>query len=227
MALLDAADLLARVKREADEPASSEEQGPTDADHTAFWYALLTEAQLHWTGIIAVTVPDEMYTQEKLTTADAGVSYSFSAEPMGSHYELRRSPTGALMVPGPEWDPSADFVIDGAKIRFPGQKAKTFTNGPWARYVPMPGVIDATHEPTLKPTYARILLVHRACIYWAERGGLRDPGPFRRLEDDAWFGDQDKGQFGLLPQLRQKAFLQGAAAQPGGGLTIFDLGIGT
>jgi hypothetical protein len=224
MALFDSADLLARVKREVDEPAVSEEQGPSDADHTAFWYAYLTEAQLYWMTVLAGTAPDENYTSEQLTTADNGVSYSFSAEPLGGQIEIRSSQTGRILTPGPDWDSGSDFVIDGAKIRFPGGKAMTFSGGPWARYVKTPDVIDGTHPPVLLPTVARILLVHRACILWAQRGGLRDPTPYVTLENEAWFGKPDGSQLGILNVLRNKWFGQGTASLPQSGLTIFDLG---
>jgi hypothetical protein len=226
MALFDAVDLLARFRREIDEPATSEEQGPADADHTAFLYAYLTEAQLHWMTQLAGVCPDENYTSEQLTTADGGLTYTFSTEPLGGSIEVRRSQSGGLMFPGPEWDQGSDFVMDGAKIRFPGGKAKTFSAGPWARYIKTPGVIDGSNAPVLLPTAARILIVHRACIIWAQRGGLRDPGPYETQENEAWFGKPETGQHGILGMLRNKWFAQGNLALPQAGLTIFDLGGG-
>jgi len=226
VALFDTADLLARIKREVDEPAVSEEQGPSDASHDAYWYALMTEAQMHWIGQMAAYAPDEAYIQELLTTADGGLTYTFSKEPMGGSTEIRVSPTGRLMFPGPEWDGSSDYVMDKVGIRFPNQKTKLFSNGPWARYVPMPDIIDVSHQPTLSPTWARILIVHRSCILWARRGGLRDPRPFEDNENEAWFGRPDGTQIGILGQLRQKYFGQGSAAMPQGSVTIFDLGSG-
>lgn len=214
MALYDAADCLARVKRLAGRPATDGDKGPSDTTVDDFWYALLTDAQLFWVREIATHVPAQMTTIEKLTTADSGVSYDFSAEPLGN-YELRESPTGRLLLPGPDWDPGYDFIPDGQKIRFQGQKTKTFANGPWARYVKVPGVIASGSEPTLKPTHARQLLVFRACIIWAERGGLRDPAPYQQMEDDAWFGDPLKGRVGLIGALKQQAFLQGGESVPG------------
>lgn len=214
MALYDSADLLARCKRLAARPATDGDKGPTDATADDLWYAFLTDAQLIWVREMATHVPSQMYTMEKLTTADAGLSYDFAAEPLGN-YEIRESPTGKLLLPGPEWDPGYDFVPAGQKIRFAGQKAKQFTNGPWARYVKVPGVISAAAEPTLSPTHARQLLVYRACILWAQRGGLRDPAPYQAEEDDTWYGDPLKGRVGLLGALKQQAFLAGGEAVPG------------
>lgn len=209
MALFDSADLLARAKRMALRPTSDEETSDTD------WYALLTEAQLYWVTQIALYVPDVMYTLELLTTSDSGVSYQFSTEPLGN-YELRASPTGRLLVPTPEWDMGGDFVMDGINIRFPGSRAKTFSNGPWARYVKTPGIIDGSTQPTMKPTMARILLPARACVLWATRGGLRDPQPFLNEENGLWFGN-GQTHTGILGALKNQAFLQGAAAVPASG----------
>lgn len=216
MALYDSADLLAGCKRTAARPATDGDKGPTDATSDDLWYALLTEAQMLWVREFATHFPQVMWTMEKLTTADAGLTYDFLAEPLGD-YEIRQSPTGRLLLPGPEWDPGYDFVPSGNKIRFQGQKAKQFADGPWARYVKTPGVINASTQPTLSPTHARQLLVYRACIFWAQRGGLRDPAPYQQNENDLWFGDPLTGRVGILGALKQQVFLQGNDAVPGVG----------
>lgn len=208
--ILTSVDLLARTKRLAVRPVADEDMADTD------WYALLTEAQLHWVQQIATMCPEAMYVFEKLTTADGGVSYSFGAEPLG-HYELRRSPTSELMIPGAEWDPTADFVPNGQSIRFPGQVARSFANGPWGRYVQTPCELSATNEPILRPIASRLLLPPRACEIWASRGGLRDPKPYRDEQDRIWFGNPDKGQLGVLGALQTQVFLSGAAALPATG----------
>lgn len=213
MALFDRADLVKRCHRLAARGALDEDRGPDDANQDAFWFELLTEAQLHWVRELATQVPSVMYIHEKLTTADAGVSYDFAAEPLGN-YEIRQSPTGRLYIPGPEWDPGSDFCPAGQKIRFPGQKAKQFANGPWAHYVKTPGLIDAGTEPTMLPTHARQLLPPRACILWASRGGLRDPAPYEKVENRLWYGDPTRGEVGILTALKQQAFLMGAEAIP-------------
>lgn len=215
MALLDSADLLARCKRGAARPAVDEDKGPTDTTADDLWFALLSEAQIHWIAELASHVPDMagLYTIEKLTTADAGVSYDFVAEPLG-HYEIRESKTGRLLVPGPEWDPGADFVPAGQKIRFPGQLPRTFGDGPYARYVKQPGVIASATQPTLLPTNARLLLVHHALGLWASRGGLRDPRPFWDLEAKTAFGNPSTGEVGIIGALKLSAFMAGASAVP-------------
>lgn len=209
MALYDSADLLARCKFRTRRP-------PTDESMTNDnWYALLTDAQGQWVREFALHFPEQMYVSEVLDTADGGVSYQFDYAPMG-HYELRASASGRLLIPGPDWDSAADFVANGQTIRFPGGKGKTFANGPVARYVPAPGVLDAANEPTLQPTHARILLVARACVEWARRGGMEDPQPYLDWENELWAGDAATGRQGLLGTLKQERFLQGTEAIPSG-----------
>ena len=217
MAQWDKADLLARLKRTLARPGTDEDKGPTDSDADAMLYALLTEGQLYWTNELATHVPDlaGLYTIEQLTTADSGLTYSFSVEPLG-HYEIRESRNGRLLVPGAEWDPASDFIPDGKKIRFPGGITKQFASGPFARYVKTPTFIDASTEPTLQPPQARLLVVYHAAGEWAARGGLRDPQPYWDLENRAAFGDPLHGQVGLVGALKQSAFLIGAAGVPSG-----------
>lgn len=210
MAFGDSADLLARIKLELRLPTTTEEIDD------AGLYLLLGDAQREIVVQISNVVPEVMYILEKLSTADGGLSYQFDFEPLG-HYELRRSPTGALMIPGPEWDQGADFVPFGQSIRFPGQKAKTFTDGPWARYVPTPAELDGTHAPTLMPVLARLLLPPTAAAIYARRGGLRDPAPYEEKANKIWFGDPAKGNYGLLGALRQQTFLKGSEAIPASG----------
>jgi hypothetical protein len=210
----DSADLLLRLKRRLARPAT-EEAPPPDSTVDATLYALLEEGQVHWTQELASHVPDlaGLYTYEKLTTADSGLTYDFTSEPLG-HYEIRESPNGRLLVPGAEWDPAADFIPAGKKIRFPGQTTKQFANGPWARYVKTPGLLNATNEPTLQPPNARILIVDHAAGLYAMRGGERDPQPFWDLETRHAFGDG--AQVGIIGALKQAAFLAGSAGVPSG-----------
>jgi len=213
VAFYDSADLLLRLKRLLARP-SADEAPPPDATMDITLYACLEEAQLHWTRELATHVPESMYTIEKLTTADGGVTYDFTAEPLGE-YEIRRTPTGALLIPCPEWEQGGDFVPAGQKIRFPGSVTKSFANGPWARYVKMPTLLNAANAPTLLPVHARQLLPPRGAIFFCTRGGLRDPQPFRDIEDEIWYGDPDKGEVGVLGALKTQAFLKGAEAIAG------------
>ncbi len=215
--IFDSADLLLRLKREVAQPAVLEVPAPDTALDT-FYYELLTESQVYWVNELAAHVPDlaGLYTLEQLTTADNGVSYDFAAYPLG-HYEIRHSRNGRLLVPGAEWDPAADFIPDGQKIRFPGGISRSFASGPWARYVKTPGLLDASNAPTIRPPQAGLLVVYHAAGLWASRGGQRDPQPFWTLESRHAFGDPLFGTVGLIGALKTAAFLDGASAVPSGG----------
>src|SRR5690348_6155626 len=104
MAKYDAADLLARCKRNAMRPATDAQQ--TDAD----WYAFLTEAQDEWFQSIAVMCPEALYGPPTvLSTADQGLTFTFGTDadgnnifPMGS-VEIRGSSGGPMLLPTNEW----------------------------------------------------------------------------------------------------------------------------
>jgi hypothetical protein len=83
-------------------------------------------------------------------------------------------------------DPNADYVWEGSQIRMPLNQVRSFGDGPYGRWVTSPGTIDATTQPTMKPTYTRQLLVDRALVYFATRGGLRDPAPYLQREQQTW-----------------------------------------
>lgn len=213
MATWDSADLLSRCKATALRPDT--DQGMTDAK----WYALLTEAQADLMKLLATHCPESQYgVPVKLTTADSGYTYSFPSDdvPLG-HVELRQSPTGRVLVPGPEWDMSADFCLQGNKIRWPGQKAKTFTDGPYARYVADPGDISGSSEPVVNPPSAGAILVYRAVGLWARRGGLRDPRPYEDEYRRLVWGDDGQGREGLIAALKNQYQFSGTAAFSQGG----------
>lgn len=212
MAAWDTNDLVTRCKRMAQRPEADEQ---TTA---ATWHEMLSEGQAYWMIMLATHVPEVNYgSPTKLTTADSGLTYDFPSFPLG-HVELRKSPTGAVMIPGPEWDIGADYVPEGKKIRFPDGKTKTFADGPYARFVAEPGLIDANTAPVLLPETARQLLVARAVALWADRGGLRDPRPFLALEHKLWAGDPNVlGDMGYMGALKHQFLFAGTAAYPASG----------
>lgn len=204
MAKYDTADLLARCLRNAMRPSTDAQQETTD------WYAFLAEAQDEWYNHLAVICPEALYGNPVvLSTADLGLTYTFGTDadgnnifPMG-HVEIRSAPGGAVLTPTVEWGNAGDYVREGDKIRWTNGVKRTFgTTGPVARFISPPGLIDGTHEPTLKPLSARLLLVYRACAKWARRGGLRDPQPFLDQEQEAWLGNPEAGVMGILGMLR-------------------------
>ena len=88
-----------------------------------------------------------------------------------------------MIPPASEWDISTlAYLFESDKIRWPGQKTRTFADGPYARFVTMPGLLNASTAPTLKPLYARELIVYDAAERAAVRVGL-DPTPFGQMFD--------------------------------------------
>lgn len=190
--LWDSANLRRKLLNKIRRPASDEDLLEPDGTTDATW-DLLKEGQEHWVAIIASTVPEALYgAPVLLTSADGGKTYTFGNDgngqpifPLG-HVEIRASRTGRLLIPTAEYG-NGDFVMEGDRIRIPGNKSKTFGGvGPYARFVTMPDTLDATHQPIIKPGPARILIVLRAAITWANQGGLRDPSPWEREEAEKW-----------------------------------------
>ena len=208
MADWDSADLLARCKVLAQRPATDSQQ--LDAD----WYSFLEEGQEHWIGQFAIHCAwTNMKAPTLLTTSDSGETYDF---PVGTDRPLAvtlyQSKSGRLLRPGTFWDLASDYVWEGNHIRFPGGKTKTFSDGPYARYVASPTSLDASTEPVLLPKRARKLVVYWAVAEWAARGGMRNPKPFYDLMDRAWYGNPALGDLGLLGELKTQNTFGGVIA---------------
>lgn len=210
MAKYDSADLLRRARFEARRPAIDMAFGKET------WYDFLSQAQEHWYDVFASLIPASLYgAPVLLTTADGGETYTFGLDadgnaisPIGA-VEVRATRSGDLLNPGAEFDDSCDFTIEGTKIRIPGGRKRTFSSGPYARFITPPTVIDDETEPTLQPLRARKLLVFRAVALWAEGPGMRDPEPFYSKEGRLWRGNPEQGDYGLLGSLRNQFLNQG------------------
>lgn len=207
MATWDSADLLDRCKRYARRPSTDE--GMADAD----WYALLTEAQTFWMGQFAIHCPGVLFTAPTLMTSnDGGYTYSvpgLTAYPMA--VEIRASRSGQLLVPGAEWDDGADYTVEAdGVIRIPSNRKRTFSAGPYVRYIPQASTISAAAEPVIKPVHARILLVYGALEKYETIGRLGDPTYWQEQSQIAWSGDPRRpGTVGLLGELKQQHRMNG------------------
>ena len=225
MAQWDSAYLLAAVKALAVRP---------DTDATmpdASWYLLLELAQSHWTNVLSSQVPWVlMGPPTTLTSADGGVTFTFPGgiQPLAVEVYDATGPA-RLLRPGAYFDASADYVWEGATIRFPQNLGNTAGFNMVARWVAPPGVLNASNPPTLQPPHARQLLIYRAVAQWASQGGMRDAAPYYELEQKYWLGNPTLGDPGLLGALKlQNSFLGGMAMMTttGGILDGLDTGTG-
>jgi len=180
-------------------------------------YTLLETGQEHVYGIFATHVPEVLYgAPALLTTADSGATYTFPGDifPTGN-VEIRASRNGELLIPTTDWG-TGDYVWEGANIRIPNGKTKTWSDGPYARFMVPAGTLDASNEPTLVPAKARVLILWYALYLWAERGGGQnqiDPNRFLGLFQSALSGDtRIPGDIGILGELKRQGFGSGMAA---------------
>lgn len=200
------------------------------------WYALLTEAQAHYFNVYAAHFPYVLFgAPTTLTSSDGGITFPFPNDPAGNPtFPLAvevYDATGPARVlrPGAYWDASADFVWEGNKIRFPQNLGNIAGFNIVVRFVTPPDVLDASHAPTLQPPHTRLLLVYRAVAEWARRGGMRDPKPFKDLEQEFWMGNPALGDTGVLGALKLQNSFLGASAildTTGGLLDGVDTGTG-
>lgn len=203
MAWTSSAELLAAFRSECGLPSVNDEF-PSDSSGDNRIYDYLSLAQQEVVREIASIAPRSQWptSPEKLTTADGGFTYSFASYPFG-HVDIRESRTGRLLVPGAEWDTSADYVPLGQTIRMTDNRQVTFTDGPYGFYAAIPPDISDSQEPTLEPSHARQLILWRALSKWAKKGGLRDPSPFdAEYQRIAWGDPRLPGDIGLVGALR-------------------------
>lgn len=193
---------------------SAVDESLTDAEI----YILLSAAQQHSYGMFAIHFPEVLYEVPTImTTADGGKTYTFASSvfPFGN-VEIRSSLNGNLMIPGTNWDGNCDYVWEGDRIRIPNNRSRTFSAGPYARYIKMPSDITALVEPTLKPSFARPLILYYALYLWAERGGgvnQVDPNRYLGMFQSAWAGDPRlSGDAGIMGVLLRQGYGSGMAA---------------
>lgn len=171
-------DLLRRCKQHARRP-TTDAAVPDD-----LWYDWLTEAQVEVFHDLFSRFPTlQTSAPTRLTSSDGGYTYTFGTDidgdpfyPMGFAQifpDLRSIPDSPLI-------PGEDYEVEGYLIRIPNNRARTFSAGPYARWVAMPDqAIADDANPLLYPKEARMLLVWRAVESWARRQGSgADPGVY-------------------------------------------------
>lgn len=211
MAYETAAELLAGFLFYAQRPTTDESLTPAQI------YTLLSKGQEKCYEMWAVHAPEVLYgVPTLLTTADSGATYTFgtSVFPYGS-VEIRSSRSGALLTPTTDWG-DGDYVWEGDNIRIPNGKTRTFSAGPYARFITAPVDISGTQEPTLAPKMARAMILFYALYLWAERGAgvnQADPNRYLGMFQSAWSGDpRIPGDVGIMAVLKRAAYGQGMSA---------------
>lgn len=158
-------------------------------------YRLLTLAQQQEAMDLASRFPRmSMSAPTLMTTADNGKTYTLSTTdadgntemPFGHAEVYATDPNGRELYGSSYAAAAGDVVFEGARIRIPAGVTQSFGSGPYIRYVPVPGTLNADNEPTMQPPFARQLIVFRALVLWANRGGMRDPKPFQEMYDRAF-----------------------------------------
>ena len=164
---------------------------------SAQWYVALTEAQARVYELLAFIHPESLLgVPVKLTTSDSGVTYTFGTDSgLPTNYQnisaegsiiLLASKTGPEIPPGTDADNSTEvFIFEDGVIRWPGQKTRTFSDGPYARFITPSGALDASTAPTLKPVHLRGVLPYDACRRIAMRLG-EDPAPWEAMFQVEW-----------------------------------------
>ncbi len=220
MTLFASADLLADFKFSANRSAN-------DASlDDAQIYRLLTLAQQAVVADVAAVFPRLMMGAPALmVTTDSGLTYHINGTdedgeditPFGHAEVYAMLPNGAELYGSSYGGWTGDAVFEGNKLRMPNMTARTFTSGPYIRYVAMPGTLSAASQPTLRPPNLRPLIVYRALEMWANRGGTRDSRPYAEMYRTAWSGTGAPGSNGLLGLLHTQyrngydAAMQGVA----------------
>lgn len=175
-------------------------------------YLFLTHAQRALFYRIATHLPELMKgAPEKMTTTDGGLTYQTRSDPIG-HIEIYDNKYSEQpLVGGPLWDASADYTVEGVKkIRMQGNRLRVFADGPYARYVKKPGVIDDVSAPSLEPTDARSVLPWMAAALWAQSGNLHDASGYLRMVTTMLTGDpDDPSDPGIIGAYKQQHAMSG------------------
>lgn len=146
-------------------------------------YDVLADAQEIVFGELAPVAPHAFVSPPmRLVSTDGGVTYTFPAQVYPfAHVEVYAQETGGRVLHATSYgNAGADFVIEGARIRTPGNRARAYTSGPWGRATVFPDRLSDTVEPSIDPAPARALILWKALELATEvSGGAMDPTPWR------------------------------------------------
>lgn len=212
MSDFDSAWCLARFRR-----ITGTGSNTADTDDDAA-YALLSSAQIHCMETLAAVAPwSQMDAPQALSSSDGGYTYTLSSYPL-AHFELYDGPTNGIRIYPVGYDSALDgYVLEGQTIRWPGSRARTLTNGLYARYVKVPASITALVEPVLRPAHARLAMCYQAASEWAHESGAVDPSPFDDGFRKQMRGDPAiPGNVGIIGSLQLQGSGMGLIAAQGG-----------
>lgn len=176
----------------------------TDASSNDIWYDLLTEAEAEVVAEIATHWPRLLMSAPVLlTSADSGLTYTFGTDAAGDpkvpfgHTEIYGRNGGYELFASTYAGGEGDLVFEGTKLRATSARARTFSSGPYARFVATPVALSASQASMIPYKPARMLLVYRACEKFCNLGGFRDPSPFQEMYALAWDGRPGSADVGL------------------------------
>lgn len=175
MAYMDSVDMLDRANRLC--RIATNATFPVAAD----WYAWFTEADNEIKLEFSYLVPNAFLGSPTLmATGDGGMTYTFGNDAAGNpifpvgDVQIFNSQTSINAMGMPDFNPGQDYLIEGNKIRWPNNVPRTFSDGPYARFVTPTVVIDANHPSTL-PTEYRQSVIYKAAATNALSGLQQDP----------------------------------------------------
>lgn len=175
MSAYDSADLLGRLRTFCNRP--SDDELLTDT----LGYQLLADGQRRLVLDVAARAPGALLSAPTLlTSADGGYTYTFGTDDDSNdafvvgHCEVYARDGGQELFASSYGDGEGDFVIEGDRIRIPRGQARTFTTGPYARFVKVPLLLSATVAPTFAPVWGRQAIVYEAWRLFCGIGQLRD-----------------------------------------------------
>jgi len=151
-------------------------------------YTVLADAQEAVYGDLAPIAPHAFVgAPTQLTSSDGGQTYTFASTFPFAHVEVYAQETGGRMLYATNYGNSGgDFVFEGARIRTPGNRTRTYQTGPWARFTSFPARLSSTQQPVLEPEQARELILWRALDLATDvSAGAMDPTPWRERYADA------------------------------------------